>query len=163
MSDIYDKFIDREPHCFGTFILVDAVNAQSDWAVSKEFLSKLIQCSCGNQKLHVLTSHNEKINLAPIILACPVCEKREEIFSPDKHGWDGQNGDNCAKIGSLEPQLINDTASRIVVEYSYQGIENYEDLIEDDIENPEDYFDVFNLFLMDEAGNLEEIVCYECA
>lgn len=42
MSDIYDKFIDRKPHCFGTFTLVDAANAQSDWAVSKEFLSKLI-------------------------------------------------------------------------------------------------------------------------
>lgn len=163
MSDIYDKFIDRKPHCFGTFMLVDAESARSDWAVSKEFLSKLIQCSCGNQKLHILTSHNGEMNLAPIILSCPACEKREEIFSPDKHGWDGQNGDNCAKISSLEPQLINATASKIVVEYSYQGIENYEDLIEDDIENPEDYFDIFNLFTMDDAGNLEEIVCYECA
>lgn len=163
MSDIYDEFIGKKPRCFGIFTLIDATNAQSDWAVSKEFLSKQILCSCGNPMLHVFASHNGKMHLAPIILACPVCEKREEIFSPDKHGWDGMNGDNCAKIGSLEPQLINATASKIVVEYSYQGIENYEDLIEDEIENPEDYFDVFNLFTMDETGNLEEIVCYECA
>ena len=51
----------------------------------------------------------------------------------------------------------------VIVVYSYQGIENYEDLIEGGAANPENFFDTFAVYFAEQGGAHREIVSYECA
>lgn len=156
-------FLSKKPRCFKGFNIEDATDIKSNWVSGAEFSSKYVSCACGNALLNIYASHNGNMNLAPILLECEICQEKEEIFNPEVHGWDGENGDNCSLVGESEPALFNAAPSKIVVEYSYQGLENYEELIQDGIQNPEDYFDVFSIYTCDEDGNLKEVVSYECA
>ena len=108
------------------------------------------------------SSNNERL-LAPIYLECPICLTKSLIFNPAIHGWDGENGDNASLVGKNEPQKINDSPRRVIVDYSFQDPESYAELMDDGIENPEDYFDVFIVNTVNTAGELEEVVSYECA
>lgn len=161
--DIYSKFINRKPACFKSFSLLDAKGVKSDWPSSPEYISKLVACECGETLLDIYASFGNEMHLAPIELECPKCKNKSEIFNPTKHGWDGENGDCCSLIGESEPKLFNKSPTKVVVEFSYQGEENYEELINDGIKNPEDYFDVFALYTVSENGKLDEVVSYECA
>lgn len=163
MRTVYRSFINRKPSNFGQFEVIDSCGIQTDWTTSEEFLSKSVVCGCGSEKLSIYASSNDNINLAPVILECPDCSYRSTIFNPEKHGWDGQIGENCSLIGESEPKLQNDLPATIVAEYSYQGEESYQDIIEDGISNPEDYFDVFAVYFVNSEGNLVEVVSYECA
>lgn len=161
--DVYKKFINRKPACFKSFNLLEAKDVKSNWASAPEFISRYVACACGNTLLNVYASYGNKMHLAPVELECPTCMNRTEIFNPTKHGWDGENGDCCSLVGESEPKLFNRTPGKVVVEYSYQGEENYEELINDGIKNPEDYFDVFALYAVSEKGKLDEVISYECA
>jgi hypothetical protein len=163
MSIVYETFIRRKPKCFKSFELENSVGIESDWVSSPEFLSKFVKCSCGNKELNIYSSSNGELFLAPVLLECPKCNIKEEIFTPEKHGWNGEHGDNDSIIGDADPVLRNSAPTRIVAEYSYQGEENYEDLIEDGIMNPENYFDMFAIYTVTENGQLNKIVSYECA
>lgn len=162
MTDVYSKFIHKKPKCFQSFQLEDAKDIKSDWVQGPEFLSKLMLCPCGNSNLNVFCSYGRNMRLAPISVECPKCNYRAEIFDPRKHGWDGENGDFCSSVGDSEPKIVNGSPSRIIVQYSYQGDDNYEDLSED-VDNLEDYFDVFAVHIADGKGYLTEVVSYECA
>lgn len=156
-------FLSKKPRCFSDFNIEDATDVKSNWVSGVEFSSKYVSCPCGNSLLNIYASQNEGITLAPILLECENCQLKEEIFNPEVHGWNGENGDNCSMIGKFEPRLVNSLPSKIVAEYSYQALENYEELIQNGIQNPEDYFDVFSIYTCDEDGNLKEVVSYECA
>lgn len=161
--NIYNEFINRKPACFKSFNLVDAKDVKSNWVTGPEFVSKYIACACGNILLNIYASYGNKMYLAPIELECPQCMNRAEIFNPTEHGWDGENGDCCSLVGETEPKLFNKSPIRVLVEYSYQGVENYEELINDGINNPEDYFDVFALYAVSDNGKPDEVISYECA
>lgn len=160
---VYQQFIYRKPACFGPFELADATDVKSGWGHSPEFLTKYVRCGCGEERLNIYASSGNNMRLAPIILECPTCQARAEVFHPDKHGYDGQLGQNCAMVGETPPELVAPSPGRIVVEYSYQGKEHYEELLEEGIENPEDYFDVFSIYTADDRGKLTEVTSCECA
>ena len=163
-ESILNNFIYKKPRCLANF---EIENCPSDlinkWLQGPEFLSKLIKCKCGESKLFVYASSNDEMLLAPIDLECPKCFKKHLIFNPEMHGWDGENGDNASLIGKNEPHKINDLPREVIVDYSFQNPENYSELMDDGIKNPEDYFDVFIVNTINETGKLEEVVSYECA
>ena len=163
-ENILNKFIRKQPKCLSNFNIVDIpTDIKDDWAQGPEFLSKLIKCKCGEEALNVYASSNEEMLLAPIYLECPKCSAKHLIFDPGIHGWDGEIGENASMIGESEPQLVNTTPQRVIVDYSYQGPENYAELIADGIKNPEDYFDVFVVSTANDSGELKEVVSYECS
>ncbi len=48
--------------------------------------------------------------------------------------------------------------------YSYQGAENYEDLVDEGVDNPEDFFDTFTVLVENaDTNGLVEVVSSECA
>ena len=103
------------------------------------------------------------LSVAPVYLECGQCGRRARLFSPGCDGWNGQ----------IEPEADPDAdsavyldgePSRIIVNYSYQGMENYLDVLDDEsIDNPQDYFDTFTVYRQDMNGNIEEVLSEECA
>ena len=79
-----------------------------------------------------------------ILLRCTLnaltkCRVRKLLFDPRIHGYDGEN-DGCASItGEGEPIEFSKDVGTVIVNYSYQGLENYEELISDGVKNPQDY------------------------
>ena len=165
MESIYASFINKKPRCFNDFELEDVQGADSPWAkgCGPEYLTKLVRCACGNCELNIYASSGSGMNLAPIHIECPNCNYKAEVFNPENHGHDGELGHYCSFAGREEAKKITESPIRLVVEYSYQGEENYKELLEEGIENLEDYFDVFAIYTMDNSGNLKEVVSYECA
>lgn len=160
---VYDLFVHRKPACFGTFVLAGASDIDTDWGPPPEFLSKYVRCHCGERHLNIYACPGDDMQLAPVILECPRCRAKAEIFHPEKHGYDGQFDQSASMVGAGPPELFNPSPSEIIVEYSYQGEENYEELLKEGIMNLEDYFDVFAIYVIDEGGELREVTSYECA
>lgn len=164
IKNIFEKFKDEKPRCLEGFDIEDCPGeVANSWLQGPEFLSKLVKCKCGESELYVYASSNDEMLLAPIYLECPKCLTKDLIFDPTIHGWDGENGDSASLVGGKEPKKINSTPRRIIVNYSFQGEENYADLMDDGIKNPQDYFDVFIINTLNVSGELEEVVSYECA
>lgn len=157
------SFLSKKPSCLKGFRIQEISDVKSNWVTGPEFKCKLVKCQCGNSELKIYASYENGMHLAPIILECTNCDTKEVIFNPEIHGWDGQNGDDCSMVGTGEPELFVEDPTKVVIEYSYQGLENYEELIEDGIGNPEDYFDVFSVYICNDKGELKEVVSYECA
>lgn len=163
-KNILNKFINKKPRCLEGYNIKDSPpEIINTWLQGPEFLSKLLKCKCGEEKLYVYASSNNEVLLAPIYLECPKCLTKNLIFNPSIHGWDGENGDNTSIIGENEPHKVNKLPRRVIVDYSFQGPDSYADLINDGTKNPEDYFDVFIISTQNESGKLEEVVSYECA
>ena len=163
-SNILNKFIHKKPGCLENFETEDCPrDIKNSWIQGPEFLSKLIKCKCGESELYVYASSNDEMLLAPVYLECPKCLSKSLIFNPEMHGWDGENGDNASMVGEEEPHKINESPCRVIIDYSYQGPESYADLMDDGVKNPEDYFDVIIISIVNESGELEEVVSYECA
>lgn len=152
-------FMEKQPRCFGEFKLLKFQESN----LGNEFISRNVVCTCGNKKLNIYASLENELYLAPVILECPACGHKEQIFNPDIHGWDGENGDNCSMKSTEEPKVLPNSPKKVMVEYSYQGLENYEGLAKEGITNLEDYFDTFNLCGVDENGATHESIDYECA
>lgn len=161
MSDF--EFYDKKPSCFQSFNLIDALGTSSGWVTGPEFKSMFVVCSCGNELLNAYTSEGDGMNLAPLIIECPVCLIKAEVFNPEVHGWDGMIGYHCSMTGDSTPSLKTKSPSKLVVEYSYQGAENYDELLEDGVEDPENYFDTFSAFIASNNGSLSTLITYECA
>ncbi len=164
MNNILENFIHKKPRCLKSFEIEDLPKGiNTNWSDGPEFLSKLVKCKCGNNVFNVYASSNEEMTLAPVYLECPNCLTKDLIFDPTIHGWDGENGDCASLVGEKEPQKLYDSPRKVIIDYSYQGVDSYAELIDDGIENPEDYFDVFIINTLSESGKLEEVVSYECA
>lgn len=165
MSNVYQKFTSRKPSCFSSFNLIEcSADIASNWMQGPEFITRQIVCDCSSENLDILASSDGDQLLAPIVASCPNCQKSETLFDPRKHGWDAQEGGDCySLVGESEPKKVNGSACTVIVNYSYQGEENYNDLLEDDVENPEDYFDVIFFHYINEKGSIKEVVSYECA
>lgn len=153
-------FLEKKPRCFGDFELVDPEIGDKS---ADYFVRKFVVCKCGSDILSIHSSYGSGMYLAPILLECPQCTHKALVFDPEMHGWDGENGDNCSMVGSAEPSRWPESPSRVMVEFSFQGIENYQDLQDAGVENVEDYFDTFNLYAIDPDGNIAQSIDYECA
>lgn len=165
----------KTPRCLSGFIVSDP-NKEIISKISndEEFVIKQISCSCGNKHLNIITTKQLNINTnnkkendyyyAPIYLNCPSCSLENLLFNPQQHGWDGENGDSTEIIGEGNKITFNDKKGSILVEYSYQDIDSYDELVNDGIENPEDYFETFNVYFVENGSNsLVDVVNYECA
>ena len=164
IDNVLNKFARKKPRCLNYFDIEEAPSdIKNNWVQGPEFLSKLIKCKCGETALNVYASSSKEMLLAPIFIECPKCLSKHLIFDPTVHGWDGENGDDVSLVGENEPRLVNNIPRRVIVDYSYQGPDNYAELIEGGIKNPEDYFDVFIVSTVNDSGGLEEVVSYECS
>jgi hypothetical protein len=129
-----------------------------------DFVVKQFACACGSENVELLASRtNNGECLAPIYLRCSACSSRQLLFDPAIHGWDGEGGNSASRVGEGEPTAVAPTPGAVIVVYSYQGIENYEDLIEGGAANPENFFDTFAVYFAEHGGAHTEIVSYECA
>ena len=166
----------KKPSFLSSFEIGDVSNSilPNKWNQGESFVTKNISCLCGQKQFFLLTSQfketvglfkkKEVINhLAPVQTKCSECERTCFLFNPEIHGWSGEFNISAAQIGKDEPQLYSSASGEIFVNYSYQGEENYQDLIEDNISNLEDYFDTVSIYFK-RAGSalLEEVVSYEC-
>ncbi|MFD2095003.1 hypothetical protein ACFSJ3_03340 [Corallincola platygyrae] len=97
---------------------------------------------------------------APAYLKCPECGAEKLIFDPRKHGWDGEMGEDCSITEQGQLTSFSDTPGKVYVCCTFQGAENYEELVSEGVKNPQDYFDTFSLWF----GQSPECVFeYECA
>ncbi len=161
-----------EPSCLQVFKTSEPEqHLQNRFHLTSEFTSRKILCDCGNHKLSVeayKTSETKgffrktKVDSfwAPAFISCSTCHKKTLIFDPRKHGWDGERGDSCSVAEEGDLVQVNASPDSVYVSYSYQNLENYEDLQADGVSNPEDYFDTFALYIGTEDQALFE---YECA
>lgn len=129
-----------------------------------DYVAKQVACACGSEKVELLASRtNEGECLAPIYLRCPECSSRQLLFDPTIHGWDGEGRDSASRVGEGEPTAVAPSPGTVIVVYSYQGIENYEDLIAGGEDNPENFFDTFAVYFAEQSGAPTQVVSYECA
>lgn len=143
------------------------------WNQSESFVTKQIACSCGSKNFHLNSSQVVQIkglfkkreiitHLAPLTTECPKCKTSALLLDPTKHGWSGEFGQSASLVGENEPTPFAKETGEILINYSYQSFENYEDLQEDGISNLEDYFDTVTVYFKSQEG-YEEVVSYVCA
>ncbi len=159
---------------FETEILSNSI-LPSKWNQSEFFITKNVFCCCGQKQQHLLSTpiietkglfkKREVLNhLAPIHIRCSVCNKTNLLLNPEVHGWSGEFKESAAMIGEGEPQLYSDSTGEVIVNYSYQGSENYQQLIEENISNPEDCFDTVTIYFKPAGtSKLQEVVSYVCS
>ena len=106
----------------------------------------------------------EKILLSPVFVACEHCAQTELLFDASIHGWDGMVSPGEERVSASTANSFKPVAGTVIVNYSYQGIENYEELLDDGVPNPEDYFDTLSIYFIDPSdGVCEPIASFECA
>ena len=146
----------------------------TSWNTGDSFITNKISCLCGSVEGRLLVNQvketkgvfKKKItcqNTSPIYFECSRCNSKELLFSSHIHGWNGEMEKGLMPdVGSVV--YVSDKVGNVIVNYSYQGIENYEELIEDkEISNPQDYFDTFSVYFKDSSGLIVEVITDECA
>lgn len=163
MSDLLKTLTAKKPSCFKDFELVHTDDRSTSVMPFKpEFVHVMLHCPCGSEYFYVSAhKYEDTINLfffkktrvlflGPVYLECAGCGKESLSFDPFRHGWNSE-GDHLTgyKPRGLDDELeltrCYDKPGKVAVCYSYQGILNYEDLIEEGIQNPQDFFDTFEL------------------
>ena len=174
MNEIINKLKNKAPNYFKEFSLSEYTGQSlREWQNKEEFVSKKVSCQCGQQELLIFVTNKiqikglfkkkeVKIPLAPIYLQCPKCNKQPLFFNPHLNGWDAELSQSVCEIGEGEAELYLQKSGLVVICYSYQNVENYEELIEGGFEYPENCFDTFSVYFK-ANGQFEEVVSYECA
>lgn len=146
----------------------------TSWNTGDSFITNKISCACGSTVGRLLVNQlketkgffKKKItyqNISPVYFECSKCNSKDLLFSSYIHGWNGE------LEKGLTPNVdsavyVSDNGGNVIVNYSYQGIENYEELLEDkEISNPQDYFDTFSIYFKDSSGLIIEVTTDECA
>jgi hypothetical protein len=152
------------PRFLANFMVQDGVGLARGRYSRPDFVVKQVACACGSENVELLASRtNDGKCLAPIYLRCLECSSRQLLFDPAIHGWDGEGGNSASRVGEGEPTAVAPSPGTVFVVYSYQGIENYEDLIEGGAANPENFFDTFAVYFVEQGGTRTQVVSYECA
>lgn len=171
MDDLLEMLLEKTPKCFSNFNSSRiSIQLPTTWNTGPQFVTKAIQCKCGNEDLYLEAAQHkqmkgvcrkqELITLAPpVYISCKPCKSFRLLFNPLIHGWKGEmdESDNSDSAYTLISCTVR--PGRVYVNYSYQNIQNYEQLINNGIENPEDYFDTFTVFHRNPATeDIKEIV-----
>lgn len=147
----------------------------SKWNQGNAFVTKSVSCSCGNKENYLLTYEGIvkkgffrkriiAIKCSPAFMECPKCGKKEVIFNPEIHGWTGAFEESLPELNFDGAKRISDKSGEIIVNYSYQGTENYEEMLQDpEIDTPSDYFDTFSIYFREPNGAITEVISDECA
>lgn len=175
MYSTLEKILARPPSLLEKFRVIGSAPAPEDWNSGPEFATRQIGCICGSEHLQVATLQRSETKgifrkkqiityIPPVYVSCPACSRRELLFDAAVHGWDGQAPGERQASDSSNLVPYKDSSGSVLVNYSYQGIENYEDLLEDGTENPQDYFDTFTVYFREkDARALEQVISCECA
>jgi hypothetical protein len=170
--ELIEKLKGSKPRCIKEFETCEPEKRLQDkFHLTEEFTSRKIICGCGNDKLTVeaykttetkgfFKKTTEDSFWAPASILCPACNKNSLLFDPRKHGWDGEQGDCCSIVEEGELVQVNSSPDSVYVSFSYQSPENYEEFESEGVTNPEDYFDMFALYVGDNDNIIFE---YECA
>lgn len=170
MALLIQEIVSRPPKCIGPFIAANTTEVDNS-----NFVSFNLVCSCGSEEFSVAATRIAETTglfeknttytyLAPIVVTCSACGQTAKIFDPRIHGWDGEIDCSASQVGNEEPKHCFADPTQIRVTVSYQGIENYEDLKADGVQNLEDFFDTFSLSTRtNQGGDWIELVNYECA
>ena len=137
---VIDQLKTRVPSSLKTFVAVDAaVELPARWNTGPEFVTKEIRCGCGCAEFYMRSvARTESRGLfkkrhvthydPPFYLSCAGCRRMALLFDPAIHGWDGQMpGASASEIDEGSLSLTPDRGT-VVVNYSYQGSDNYEEL-----------------------------------
>ncbi len=177
MEKLIDKLKQKTPRFLLEYTadIIHNSTIPNNWNQGVSFVTKKLKCSCGSSDFKLLTTplieikgffKKKKVitHLAPIHSECTDCNKSTLLLNPITHGWSGEFNDSASMIGSGNPQLYSVSKGSILVNYSYQNEENYEELLEEKIEMPEDYFDTVTVYFKPKYSNtIEEVVSYEGA
>ena len=172
---VIDQLKTRVPSSLKTFVAVDTAVELPARNAGPEFVTKEIRCGCGCAEFYMRSvARTESKGLfkkrhvtrhdPPFYLCCAGCRRIALLFDPAIHGWNGQMpGASASEIDEGSLSLTPDEGN-VVVNYSYQSSDNYEELAEEGIENAEDYFDTFTIYFRPIGqGDLREVGSYECA
>ena len=174
--NIIDKLKSTPPKNLSNFCLeIFTGKLPSKWNQTETFISQSVACSCGNKENFLRTYEwtekkgffRKKVvvsKCSPAFLECPNCGNQAVLFNPEIHGWTGGFQETPPKLTFDGSKRVSTETGEIIVNYSYQGIENYEEIFEDpDIESPSDFFDTFSVYFMKKNGELIEVISNECA
>lgn len=101
-------------------------------------------------------------DLPPVSLLCKNCGCLKVLFDPQKDGYDGELGYADYLTESDELVELTSEYGLIAVTYTFQGLDNYEELYWEGVERLYDYFDTFSVFYI--LGDKTEcIIDCECA
>jgi hypothetical protein len=165
VGDTLTKLKSATPRCLAEFQTQEVGPDFADSRYSRShFVIKSVSCMCGSKKLGLLACRSEEGDyLAPLDAQCPKCSSRRLFFDPAIHGWDGESGASASRASNQEATLVAASPGSLIVVYSYQGLENYEDLIAEGVSNPEDFFDTFAVYFGAGDRKPTQVVSYECA
>lgn len=147
----------------------------STWNTNEAFVTHRLQCSCGNQHFKLLTCQTKQTKgfffkkevikyLAPVHTHCDQCDTTFLLLNPTVHGWAGQFDESCAEVSSEVPMPFHELPGEVMVNYSYQNIENYEDLQADGVDCLQDYFDTVTIYFKAVDSDLiAEVMSYDCS
>ena len=181
MNELLKILTSDAPSCLEKFELTPTeIKSSSGMPFRDEFVHALLNCKCGADKFFASACRIEEMvgffkkksvvfYSGPVRLACGHCGISTLVFEPDKHGWNGEMDmrSGLLEAADIEPELSAcfSEPGAIAVCYSFQGLDNYQELVDDDeITNPQDFFDTFEITIsFDGLKKFREITSHECA
>jgi len=168
MNDTFEILENNAPRCISPFSRSEKIPWPENPSHAKPVIicSYKLRCRCGEEQLLLYGSKNEngpKGCWAPYSALCPSCQFDSLIFSAEQHGYDGENG-VCSSIIGTERELYHADPGSVLVRFTYD-VENYAELVEAGVENPQDYFGLFEINFK-RPGRFRFFRClmeYECA
>ena len=169
-----DKILSKDPAIIQGYKSATS-NALSDSTKfsSPAFVVKSVGCVCGSdlmylelvQKKHLLGVCVKSTVVEyqpPVYTVCAACKRSRILFDAVIHGWRGEAG--LVKDESMQRLVKHGLKpGRVVVAYSYSKASDYDTLLENGIDDLENYFDSFSIFYsLGNAADFSEIISVQC-
>lgn len=163
--------------CLSGFLVeLDPTLASEGWD-TLDVARFLLTCHCGHASFHIL-GHNAisqsypdtPIFVAPIVLDCPKCRRRTQLFDTRCDGYDAQcGGPTTGMTGTGTPDHFvcpncghREFVPRVSLNYSLddEEMDDWDELAS----RPQDFFDWFSLSAKcSKCGVSSDVTDYECA
>lgn len=175
-SQIVDRAYATPARCVSRFAVLPDGEIIAELEHRIESVQFQLACSCGARGFIIQgfpmaspAYPDQEIFAAPISLQCETCGKREQLFDPKSHGYDGEIDSSAGISGTGEPNAFpcrncGNSAFEVAVSLEYsvedEEMEDWEELAE----RPQDFFTWFSLYgKCLGCRNSSEITDYECA
>jgi len=162
--DTIESLRNTTPHIAAKFRVLETLDSPKLWNRGASFVTVMLGCKCGSPTLKVKTVRPSAAAVPPAYLTCCHCGMSELLFDEGLHGWNGEMEKEAANVAQSDLVAYSADEGAVLITYSYQNVENYDDLIAEGVKNPEDYFDTFTVyFRQDGASNFASVLSCECA
>ncbi len=175
MNQLIDEIKTWLPSHLKQFTTADDISPEK-WNTGPSFNTCSIACSNCGSGIFRLRSHVTRRTKgwfrkqtvtevsSPIYLNCSDCSAEYLLFNSELHGWIAQDPDRDKPDVKLTRPPSTEVCGSFLITFSYQGVENYEDIIEEGCQNPEDFFDTFTIYIRDNTDQEYAQLCtFECA